>query len=226
MTTGMLFSLLDQLLFQIVWIGNHFAGGDLLFTSGLKITGISWRHASHCFLRAFADCMRALGSRRFQLLQATPKSQCIELTDREHTNAALRASGAAGQPLPASTARISKCRIHNLHQLLIARKWKATHMLSIAHVVVSMPSTAPLMTPINILSWINLAASCTVLVLVLQRRRNPNNGSVLPTYGPADCIGPGSRTQKHTAAARPQSADASRTDEASVATQQRGRRVR
>jgi hypothetical protein len=73
---------------------------------------------------------RSCGSLRgalFQFREAFAEPERIELTYGKHANAALRTSGTAGEPVAASTRRISERRVHNLNQGLIASRQRTTH---------------------------------------------------------------------------------------------------
>ena len=59
----------------------------------------------------------------FQLGESLLQSNDVKLVDGERSDAALRASQFADQPLAAAACRIGQCRVDNLHQFLIAG-WK------------------------------------------------------------------------------------------------------
>src|SRR5258708_3583958 len=92
------------------------------------ITGKLCRQSADCVASPRANAIRAVGCLRFQFCKSTPQSPSVELVDREHSNAALRASRTAHQPRAASSSGLGQCGVHDLNQLGIARvAWLAAH---------------------------------------------------------------------------------------------------
>jgi hypothetical protein len=64
--------------------------------------------ASHCFAGAFAHAISPLGRKLLKLGKSAPQAQGVELIDGKNSDAALRASRPANQPLPAATRSFSQ----------------------------------------------------------------------------------------------------------------------
>ncbi len=100
------------------------------------ITGKILSDTGHRMASPPTNCRGACGIAAFQVSEASLQAKCIELIDREGANAALRASGAAGEPLPTRASRVGQRRVDDLYQLLIACRWKAgRHSVRIPHAV-------------------------------------------------------------------------------------------
>jgi hypothetical protein len=55
----------------------------------------------------------------FKVREAPSQSMGIQLINGKHTNAALRATGAADQPVAAPPLRVGQGSVHDLYQLAI-----------------------------------------------------------------------------------------------------------
>ena len=81
---------------------------------------------------AIANLRGAVRDRSLPVRPASLQPKRVELVDGESSDATLRASRLADQPLAAAAGRIGQGRIDNLHQLLIARWKRDAHGKSIA----------------------------------------------------------------------------------------------
>ena len=77
------------------------------------------RQPGNRFPSALADVTGALRFASFQSGKSLSKSGSIELIDREHSDAALRASGTTGDPVATSASGVGQRRIYDLNQRLI-----------------------------------------------------------------------------------------------------------
>jgi hypothetical protein len=75
--------------------------------------------------------------------KSSAQASGIELIDGESADAALRATGAAGQPMSASAGHVGERGVDDLDQLLITRDSNVLrHLLRIAHPAIADPATS------------------------------------------------------------------------------------
>jgi hypothetical protein len=100
--------------------------------ASLRISREIGGQASDAFASAFSNFRGALRSVRLKTIESLLQPDRIKLIDGKHTDAALRASGPANQPIAAFLDGFGQTRIDNLDQLSISGGWKAErHILRI-----------------------------------------------------------------------------------------------
>jgi hypothetical protein len=79
------------------------------------------------FTGPLTDPGGSFGSALFEIGEASPQAEGVELVDGKYADAALCASRTAEQPFSTSAGGFGQCGVHDLDQFLIAASWKTAH---------------------------------------------------------------------------------------------------
>ena len=81
------------------------------------------RQTTHRLASPFPDVSCTLRREHFEFRETLAQPENVQLIDGKHSDATLRTTRTANEPVAASTRGICQRGVHDLDQLLISRRW-------------------------------------------------------------------------------------------------------